>query len=358
MQRCLLILLAALSGAWLADARLGQDPPADESASEALVEAYKDALKIWKQDYRLAFGLEEREALSERHPAVGFLPRFETCGAGGDGKALLWATRLVDDARGTAAERKALKRRCYERLVEEFGARSWFREAVVAIDEDRADIGSATAATLLAKVAEQGATSALRAEALWRWGGLLIDSERPDQRAAGLAIWERLFAEYPRTLQSARARQEYELEKHLGIGSVARDFEATDLQGRKFKLSDYRGKVVVLDFWGFWCPTCRRALPHLVQLNQRLADEPFAILGVNTDSDAEAVRSQLSGQHVNWRNAFDGSRNGPLTRAWRVRSFPTVYVLDHEGRIRARNVHGDALDRKVLELLAEMKEDA
>ncbi|MAF65412.1 MAG: hypothetical protein CMJ84_07125 [Planctomycetes bacterium] len=353
MHHLLLTLALAFGGAAPAPA---QEPPAEERAGEVLVESYKDALKTWKQDYRLAFGREEREALDRRHPAVAFLSRFEARGEAGDGKALLWATRLVDDARRSAAERKALKRRSYTRLVAEYGGRPWFREVLLAVDEDRTDLGWETAADLLSQVAERGVTSGLRAEALWRWGGLLIDTEDPPQRAAGLAIWERLFAEHPRTVQGARARAEYDLEKHLGIGSVARDFEATDLQGRTFHLSDYRGQVVVLDFWGFWCPTCRRALPHLVRLAERHADEPFAILGVNSDTDLESVRSQVKGQHVTWRNAFDGGPKGPLARAWRVRSFPSVYVLDHEGRIRARNVHGEALDRKVADLLAELDE--
>ncbi|MDP6540324.1 MAG: redoxin domain-containing protein [Planctomycetota bacterium] len=355
MQPVPWILALVLHGAAPAPGLPAGEPfVVEEDPAEVLVGAYKDALKGWKQDYRLAFGREERAALDERHPAVSFLPRFVTAGEAGDGSALLWATRLADDARLAEDERKGLKHGAYTRLVAEFGNSPWFREVVVAVDEDREDLGVDVAADLLEHVAEHGATAALKAEALWRWGGLLIDTEQPDRRAAGLAIWERLFAEHPRTVQSARARAEYDLEKHLGIGSVARDFEATDLQGRAFRLSDYRGKVVVLDFWGFWCPACRRSLPHLARLVERHADEPFALLGVNSDTDLESVRSQVKGQHVTWRNAFDGGPKGPLSRAWRVRSFPTVYVLDHEGRIRARNIHGEDLDRKVAELLAEL----
>ena len=88
---------------------------------------------------------------------------------------------------------------------------------------------------------------------------------------------------------------------------------------------------------------------------ERHKDQPFAILGINTDGNAETFRTERAAFELNYRSIFDGGTDGPLTRAWGVQSFPTVYVIDAEGVIRARNVRGEALDAKVAELLAELE---
>ncbi|MBM3991787.1 MAG: TlpA family protein disulfide reductase [Planctomycetes bacterium] len=96
-------------------------------------------------------------------------------------------------------------------------------------------------------------------------------------------------------------------------------------------------------------------LPHEKALVERLKDKPFALIGINSDGDAAAVRKLLAEQGITWRNAVDVSGDGPWARAWNVSGWPTIYVLDHKGVIRFRDVREGELDAAVNELLAELE---
>lgn len=96
-------------------------------------------------------------------------------------------------------------------------------------------------------------------------------------------------------------------------------------------------------------------LAHEKTLVERLKNEPFALVGINTDRDLEAFKQACRKQGITWRNSFQGSTSGPLCTAWGVRSFPTIYVLDSKGVVRFINVREDAMDRAVDKLLSEMK---
>ena len=97
--------------------------------------------------------------------------------------------------------------------------------------------------------------------------------------------------------------------------------------------------------------------PHERSLVKRLADAPFALIGVNSDDDLEALRPRLEEESITWRSFWNGPDGtaGPISRAWGVRSWPTLYVIDAEGIIRHKNVRGAKIDEAVDALLAEMK---
>jgi hypothetical protein len=96
--------------------------------------------------------------------------------------------------------------------------------------------------------------------------------------------------------------------------------------------------------------------PHERSLVNRLADKPFALIGVNSDSDKAALKPVLAKEQITWRSFWNGgSTDGPISRRWNVSSWPTVYVLDSKGTIRFKNVRGDDLDKAVDALLSEMK---
>lgn len=96
-------------------------------------------------------------------------------------------------------------------------------------------------------------------------------------------------------------------------------------------------------------------LPHEKTLVKRLEKEPFALIGINSDGNAEKVRKILEKNELTWRQAVDGSTDGPWARRWNVSGWPTIYVLDAKGVIRFRDVREDAMDRAVDTLLAEAK---
>jgi len=97
--------------------------------------------------------------------------------------------------------------------------------------------------------------------------------------------------------------------------------------------------------------------PHERSLVKRLKDEPFALIGVNSDKSLEDLRPALEQESITWRSFWDGPEgtNGPIAQRWNVHSWPTVYVLDAHGRIRFKETDGEKLDAAVEQLLAELK---
>ena len=95
---------------------------------------------------------------------------------------------------------------------------------------------------------------------------------------------------------------------------------------------------------------------HERSLVKRLEGQPFALLGINSDRDREALKKVMKKQGITWRSFWDGgSTRGPIASAWNVKGWPTIYVLDHEGVIRYKNVRGERMDEAVDKLLAKMK---
>jgi hypothetical protein len=96
--------------------------------------------------------------------------------------------------------------------------------------------------------------------------------------------------------------------------------------------------------------------PHERSLVKRLADKPFALLGINSDRDREELKKTIQKEQITWRSWWNGgSTTGPISKKWNVRSWPTTYVLDAKGVIRFKSVRGEAMDKAVDTLLKEME---
>jgi hypothetical protein len=95
---------------------------------------------------------------------------------------------------------------------------------------------------------------------------------------------------------------------------------------------------------------------HERSLVKRLENEPFALIGVNSDRDREDLKKVMLKEKITWRSFWNGgSTSGPISAQYNVRGWPTIYVLDAEGKIRYKNVRGEAMDKAIDTLLAEMK---
>jgi len=95
--------------------------------------------------------------------------------------------------------------------------------------------------------------------------------------------------------------------------------------------------------------------PHERSLVEKLKNQPFAIVGVNSDSKREELREVLKKENITWRSFFDGgSTHGPIATEWNVSGWPTIYVIDAQGRIRFKNVRGPELEAAIEALLAEL----
>lgn len=93
--------------------------------------------------------------------------------------------------------------------------------------------------------------------------------------------------------------------------------------------------------------------PHERSLVKNYQDRPFALVGVNSDEDRTRLKERIAEEGITWRSFWDGSTGGPISTRWNVSGWPTIYVLDHEGVIRFKNVRGESLDRAIEELVAE-----
>lgn len=94
-------------------------------------------------------------------------------------------------------------------------------------------------------------------------------------------------------------------------------------------------------------------LPQEKEMVKRLADKPFALIGINSDGDQSVVTKILEREKITWRNIVDGSTQGPIATAWNVQGWPTIYILDKAGKIRFRDLRDDALEKAVVKLLEE-----
>jgi peroxiredoxin len=98
--------------------------------------------------------------------------------------------------------------------------------------------------------------------------------------------------------------------------------------------------------------------PHERSLVKKLENKPFALLGINSDPK-ERLRDVMKKENITWRSWWDGGdTSGPIATAWNVSSWPTVYVLDHKGVIRFKNVRGDAMDKAVEQLVEELEKES
>lgn len=153
------------------------------------------------------------------------------------------------------------------------------------------------------------------------------------------------------TLASAVKSALYQLD-HLTVGKKAPEISGDDIEGQPLKLSDYSGKVVVVNFWASWCGPCRAMIPHEKELYARLKREPFAFLGVNHDQTEEKAKDFADREELPWKSWFD--KGNKIGRAFQVTYLPTIFVLDAQGVIRYRDVRGKDLDEAVDTLLREM----
>ncbi len=119
-------------------------------------------------------------------------------------------------------------------------------------------------------------------------------------------------------------------------GKTAEDF-SLELNGKPTRLSDFRGKVVVLNFWASWCKPCVEETPGLIELQQRIAPRNGVILGVSIDEDATAYSKFVKEQGLNYPTMLDSSAK--IANDYGTFMWPETYVIDRQGKI-ARKIIG------------------
>ncbi len=167
-----------------------------------------------------------------------------------------------------------------------------------------------------------------------------------------LQLFRNLEAQYPERL--SLSRRIAEIHEELGntelameylskvkptlalLGKPVPDFSATDLDGKPISLQDYRGKVVLLDFWAVWNSFCFGDIMNLKKIYDTYKDEGFDIIGVSLDTDEAKLRNFLKENNIPWRQIFSGQeRKCPLVQQSDVRSIPTRWLIDRDGKLIA-----------------------
>jgi len=136
-------------------------------------------------------------------------------------------------------------------------------------------------------------------------------------------------------------------------GGATPALELKDVAGGIHRLEDYRGKVVLVNFWATWCGPCREEMPTIASLKKKLAGRPFAVLAVNVDEPESRVRAFLEKMPLDFPTVLDPE--GRTTKAWKVRILPATFLIAPSGRIRyAATGELDWVNEQVVRLVSEM----
>ena len=151
-----------------------------------------------------------------------------------------------------------------------------------------------------------------------------------------------------------RADPKYEL-----WGKLVTDFSVTDLDGKPISLEDYRGKVVLLDFWGVWCGFCIDEMPNLKRVYATYKEQGFDIIGVSLDDEESALRDYIKENDIPWRQIFSGERweNDPLAQQYEITGVPEQWLIDREGKLITHKARGEKLEGLVVEALTDKAEN-
>ncbi|HRH41580.1 MAG TPA: TlpA disulfide reductase family protein [Pyrinomonadaceae bacterium] len=159
---------------------------------------------------------------------------------------------------------------------------------------------------------------------VFRAGNAFVSTKKVDLEKNQIIMREHSASDYKRV--------------ELLVGQSLQDFGYVDLDGKNRKLSEFRGKYLLIDIWGFWCGPCRREMPYLRSAYEKFKNRNFEILGLNTDPEytPESIKQNLVKNGMTWSQArFDSI--GKTLKNLRISSFPTTILIDPEGKIISLN---------------------
>jgi peroxiredoxin len=326
---------------------------ADRQAQvEELVQDFLKARKEADEAFRAARTDRERAAAEAKLPReADFLPRIHK----------LIDRDAKDDAAGEALSLAVFGFQTKDEKVYDALARNFIKTDRIQRFVQMAMTGAPDAAKpVLANVLTDNPSRAMKGMACFALGAMAFEKDDPKADKEAEVYFTRVekeFADVPvgpdETLGERAKGNLYEL-RNLRVGMKAPAAESRNLKAEKASLADYRGKVVVLDFWATWCIPCKEMIPHERDMVEKFKDKPFALVSISVDEEKKELEEFLGKERMPWTHWWDGP-GAPFVKQWNVHTFPTIYVIDAKGVIRHKHIRGEELEKAVEKLLAEVK---
>jgi len=213
--------------------------------------------------------------------------------------------------------------------------------------------------TYTQQTVQQSDNSSLALFILSTYQGMARD---PNYRVNGftdqevVALLNEVLNKFPERTDIAGIRNsvEAQIPKTIWVGKQAPEISLPDTEGRTVKLSSFRGKYVLVDFWASWCGPCRRENPNVVEAYNRFRNKNFTILGVSLDrpGQKEAWIKAIVDDNLNWTHVSDLKFwQSEVVPVYQVGSIPFNVLVDPEGKVVAENLRGNALEQKLQQVL-------
>lgn len=162
-----------------------------------------------------------------------------------------------------------------------------------------------------------------------------------------------LYAKYPNSKYIKAFHEGVASSRKIGVGTIAPEINMNTPEEKPLALSSLKGKVVLVDFWASWCGPCRAENPNVVRAYNKYKSKGFDIYSVSLDKDMDKWKQAIKADGLTWKNHVCDFKfwQSPVVALYNFNAIPTNVLIDGEGKILAKNLRGEALDKKLEEVL-------